>query len=480
FLYNTRGAQYGLTNDAFANVNIAKRDANGNFVVAEGLAGLFYDAIVSKNIWDGLFIDTYCSSVLWSQTPLDSIDYVRAGYPTIQAFDAAWSAATDTLASQLRQLAGSSEILVGNCIPGTKYAWFNGWMAENFPYQNGGTWDENMYRNPGGYFADERGYIPPRYNHLFSAASDLTNPYTPDNMRKVRFGLGSASLGDGFGVFGYASRNTAIVPYHLWWYDEYAVDRATGRSTTSLQNTGWLGPALAPYSQVIWVSSAPDAIGNPGFEADLSGWTFGSTYPGSFTRDASTAAVGSASGHVHLSQVDVVPWGAGIQYTNHMMLTAGLYYSATFWAKASTPRRITVDASAPGGGGLAHGFAFLTTTWKQFQVVFRPTASGSSNLQFQLGADAGDVWVDDVHFQTGTSSIYRRDFKYGIVLVNPTALSLEVPLERSFYRIRGLADPVTNNGVSGRQFTVPPNDALFLLGADQVKPAAVLDFHIAR
>ncbi|HEY6865869.1 MAG TPA: hypothetical protein VI792_01355, partial [Candidatus Eisenbacteria bacterium] len=47
FLYNTRGAQYGLTNDAFANVNIAKRDANGNFVVAEGLAGLFYDAIVS-------------------------------------------------------------------------------------------------------------------------------------------------------------------------------------------------------------------------------------------------------------------------------------------------------------------------------------------------------------------------------------------------------------------------------------------------
>ena len=480
FLYNKSGDQYGLRNLAFANVNIAKRDVNGRYVVAEALAGLFYDAIVSKNLWDGLFVDTYCTTISWSQSLGDSIDYVRAGYPSLQALDAGWSAGTDTLASRLRQLAGGSEILVGNCIPGTKFAWFNGWMAENFPFQNGGTWVENMYRDPGGYFADEKGYRSPRFNHLFSAASDPSQPYTSDNMRRVRFGLGSASLGEGYGVFGYAGRNVTVSPYHLWWYDEYAVDRATGRSTTLLQNTGWLGPALGPYSQEIWVSGAPDVVANPGFETDVGNWTFKSTFPGSFTRDPSTAAVGSASAHAYVSQPEAVSWGSGFQCSNPIMMSAGLPYCATFWAKASAPRQLPVVAGAQGGGELAHGIVSLTTTWKQFQVVFRPVASGSSNLQFFLGDAAGDVWIDDVHLQPGVSSIYRRDFKYGIVLVNPTSLDLDVPLSRSFYRIRGLADPVTNNGTPGRQFLVRANDALFLLGADQVKPAAVLDFHIAR
>jgi hypothetical protein len=139
---------------------------------------------------------------------------------------------------------------------------------------------------------------------------------------------------------------------------------------------------------------------------------------------------------------------------------------------------MTVVAGAPGGGELAHGYAFLTTAWKQFQVVFQPIASGVSNLQFYLGDAVGDVWFDDVHFQPGTSSIYRRDFEHGLILVNPTTLDLTVPLERSFYKIRGIADPVTNDGSSGRQFVVKARDALFLLGADQVKPAAVLDLHI--
>ena len=67
-----------------------------------------------------------------------------------------------------------------------------------------------------------------------------------------------------------------------------------------------------------------------------------------------------------------------------------------------------------------------------------------------------------------------------MVLVNPTSVELLVPLERSFNKIRGLADPATNDGSVGREFTVPANDALFLLGTDQVRPAAVLDLHRIR
>ncbi len=478
FLYNTSGAQYGLTNYAFANVNIAKRDGTGRYVVAEALAQLFYDAIISKNVWDGLFVDTYCTTISWSQSGTEMIDYVRAGYPSITAFDAGWSAGTDTLAARLRQLAGPTEILVGNCIPGTKYAWFNGWMAENFPFQNGGTWDENMFRDPGGYFASERGYLAPRYNHLFSGAATPSDPYSATNMRQVRLGLASASLGEGFGVFGYSARNVTTYPYHHWWYDEYAVDRATGRSSALRKDTGWLGRPLGPYGKVIWVSGAADAITNNGFESDLSGWTWSSMHPASLTRDATTAAKGNASAKFSLSAAESVPWGAGVATTTTLTMIVSQYYSATFWAKASAARTVTVVAGAPGGGELAHGTADLTTAWKQFQIVFRPVANGAAPLQFFLGAQAGDVWLDDVHYQAGTSSIYRRDFEHGILLLNPTFLTLSVPLERSYYKIRGSADPATNDGTRGSQFTVPPMDALFLLGTDQVRPASVLDLHV--
>src|SRR5439155_14967646 len=138
----------------------------------------------------------------WSQTPAESIDYGRAGYSSLTAFDAAWSAATDTLASRLRARSGSSVILVGNCGQGTKYATLNGWMRENFPYQNGGTWASNMYRDPGGYFTDEARFAAPQSNYVFTWPSDLSTPYSADNTRRVRLGLGSAALGTGFGVFG--------------------------------------------------------------------------------------------------------------------------------------------------------------------------------------------------------------------------------------------------------------------------------------
>ena len=229
---------------------------------------------------------------------------------------------------------------------------------------------------------------------------------------------------------------------------------------------------------MIWTTGAADGVTNPGFESDLLGWTYNSTQPSTFTRDAGTAAVGSAAAKFTLAAAEAVPWGAGIQTVSTLAMSYGQYYSATFWAKASSPRTITVVAAKPGGGELAHGFADLTTAWKQFQIVFQPVASGASPLQFHLGAVAGSVWFDDVHYQAGTSSIYRRDFEHGIVLLNPTTLTLTVPLERSFYRIRGSADPFTNNGARASQFVVPAMDALFLLGADQARPAAVMDLHV--
>jgi hypothetical protein len=150
----------------------------------------------------------------------------------------------------------------------------------------------------------------------------------------------------------------------------------------------------------------------------------------------------------------------------------GRQYSATLWARASTPRRITL---AMGNAPSEIGSADLTTQWRRFQVVLTPNAAGTARLEIQCGLTPGDVWVDDVHFQEGVSSLYRRDFQNGIVLVNPSNYLMVAPLERTFQKIAGTVAPEVNDGSSVTSVTVPPSDALFLLSSDILPPAPVMD-----
>ena len=122
----------------------------------------------------------------------------------------------------------------------------------------------------------------------------------------------------------------------------------------------------------------------------------------------------------------------------------------------------------------------VDTQWRQYQVVFAPTTSLTAGLSFFLGTQVGDVWFDDVHFQPGATSVWRRDFQNGIVLVNPTELALTVPLEATFRRILGTHAPLVNNGVLSATNVIPPHDALFLIrgSLDRTRPAAVQNLHV--
>jgi hypothetical protein len=471
WLYNSWGGQYSSIR-----VNLAKRDLLGHFVVAEAIADLFYDAVLMNTTlsptppsWDGIFIDIYCKSILWTETPYEHIDFVRAGYPTLAAFDAAWGVAADTLGNRLRRRAGAAVVMVGNCAQSTNYGTFNGWMRENFPLQNGGDWYQNMFRNVGGYLPDDVHFRPPASNYLFSAMAG-SDPYFATNTRKVRFGLGSAALGGGYGVFGPSDKNARRSPYHMYWYDEYAVDLATGRSSSSLQHTGWLGQPLGPYTQMIWLGSGQDAVTNPDFETDVtSGWSFTHSIPASISRDAGTAAVGSASAHVNVPAAGN-DWAVVLGTAGTLAVSAYQPYSATFWAKASVPRAITLAA-----GMFAATRIPITTEWRRYQVTLVPIDPGTAGLQFYLAEAAGDVWLDDVHFQPGVSNLYRRDFQNGIVLVNPAAQTMTVSLERDFKKILGTRDVITNDGSIVTQATIFPSDALFLIGDDRIAPDPVMD-----
>jgi hypothetical protein len=475
FLYDkVTGLEYnGL------DINIAKRDATGRFVVAEAMANIFRDHIIATGLWDGIFTDIFCHTAAWTQSGTGAvIDYQRAGYPSLAALDAAWSAACDTLAAHLRRDGGPSFMLVGNCAGSSEHTTYNGWMRENFPYQQGGTWYSNILGDMStrGYLADDRDYVKPPHNWILSA-STLT-PYDQTNLVKVRYGLASAALGSGVAAFG-PGKSVHDAPYQDWWYDEYAVDLSTGRSSESQFQTGWLGQALGPPHTQLWMGNAPDAITNTGFETNVtSGWTFATFAPAVATvsRDVSTAAVGTSSAHVHISSSSSVDWHVYLASVGQLNVLAGTSYCATFWCKASSPRIIHVVAGNSGGTASVE----VDPTWRQYQLVMQPTTSMNASLTFFLGLNLGDVWLDDVHFQPGATSVWRRDFQNGIVLVNPTELPLDVPMEAPFRRILGVHATSVNDGTVSSTMHIPGGDALFLLRAqiDSVRPAAVNDLRV--
>jgi hypothetical protein len=474
-LYNRAGTYY-----TGGRINLAKR-VNGRFVVAEGIADFFNAELAQTGVWDGIFIDVFCPYIVWTQTPAESIDIARAGYATMAEFDAAWHAATDTLGDRLRRLAGPDFIMAGNCAQGVNYDAFNGWMRENFPNQNGGDWYSNMFRRPGGYLAGDTSFVKPLHNYISSIPTGgAGQEYSAENARRVRFGLGSASLGEGYGVFNIGNRNALDSPYQSWWYDEYAVDLGTGRSSTSIQHTGWLGRALGPYHQMIWVGSAPDAVTNPDFETDVTtGWNFSSHAAVGATRaqDTSTSATGGASLRVTIPVSNPVVWYATVATTGTVPMVAGRIYSATFWARASQPRTVEVVATLP-VGALAAATVSIGTSWAQYQVALRPGSSGSAGLGFYLAGANGEVWLDDCHLQEGATTLYRRDFQNGIVLVNPSSQALTAPLGREYRRILGTVDPATNDGAPVTAATVGARDALFLIGDDQIPPGDIQDLRV--
>ncbi|MBI1795838.1 MAG: carbohydrate binding domain-containing protein [Candidatus Eisenbacteria bacterium] len=471
YLYDQSGTEY-----VQANVNIAKRDAQGRYVVAESLAALFDDAIAKTGVWDGIFLDGYCEDIRWTENATAHIDYVRAGYGSLDAFAIGWRAGVDTLATRLRARSGSTYVLVGNCGQGTMYTPMNGWMRENFPYQNGGDWEQNMFRDPGGYFVDEQRFRAPRHDYLFSAADPPLFPYNANNARKVRYGLASAALAGGFGVFGYGAREVGTYNYSTWWYDEYAVNLATGQSSGNLADTGWLGLPLGGASQMIWLGPGPDAPQNPGFENDVTtDWQFTPNIPGTIAWDTTTAALGRASARINVPSPGVADWQVNLVCLGRIPVTAGNACAATFWAKGSAARPLGVSAFISGPNSVAYQTVDLTTTWKHYQVVLSPSQSGNAGVSFSFAAAAGDVWVDDVHFEVGATNLWRRDFQNGIVLVNPSLLPLTVPLEKTFHHLAGIVAPTVNDGSSVNAVTLGAEDALFLISNDNVPPRPVTD-----
>lgn len=503
------------------NVNLAhyvvNPDSSRRYDVAEAIAGTMYEYGRAGRGWDGIFIDVFCSSIMWIESPGHLYDYARAGYGANNAdpanrtaFDVGWQAGHQRLVSRLRELAvadGHSDYQIsGNCAqaPERVQSEMNGWMRENYPFQNGGNFYSNMLSWPWGMLHQDRNFLKPTYNYIFTAANwsgGLTNnpgdeQYNSLNQRKMRFGLGSAALSNGWAAFHTGAGLPQEGHWYNWWYDEYGVDTTVsqgnanwGKAMDGAAYTGWLGQPTSPAYQMLSnnYSSFPDLLTtNQGFETSgatpniLPGWitpVFFNT-AATYERTTTTASVGSAAAHIHVTAIEnpSVFWSTYMANGN-FAITANTTYSVSFKAKASAEIPVSVSI------GNATQMMPIDSEWRQYQVVVTPTNSvANGTVGFNFGLATGDYWIDDVHVQASNTSVWRRDFEKGIVLVNPTGSTLSVDLEKPYQKIRGTVNASLNDGSRVTTVAIPGTDAgggigdaLFLLGLDLTPPSQVTD-----
>lgn len=519
--------QDGTKPDALnINVNIAHRvqnpDTSYTYDVAEAVAEAMYEYARPGRNWDGFQLDVFCSSIIWMESPGVLFDYARAGYcnnnsdlANRTAFDQGWQAGHLRLHQRLRELAiadGHPDFpIFGNCGggPASTFSTMNGWMRENFPWLEGGTFNSNLFGWRTGYLHQDYLYRAPQENFLNTAPNQdgpdpleptsTYNPYSAGNIRRMRYGLGAATLGNGTSIFNIQSFVPSDGSWWNWWYDEYGVrtnvaqsDPSYGQSATGAQYLGWLGQPLTPaYSQLSDNFTAGSDLfsENLGFETEggspttAANWTT-STDPSSnatVTRDTTTSAEGSASMKAVVGIGDPAGFGkVRLSNSTFFAVTANDEYSITFKAKASAKLPLHVTTHF---GPAANLTIPIDTEWRQYQAVVKPDSTDNTVLfRFEFGLAAGTYWVDDVHVKAGASSVWRRDFDKGSVFVNPTGSVQTITLSDPMKKIAGTVNPALNDGSTVSSFSLAATsggagygDAIFLLSIDATPPAPTTD-----
>jgi hypothetical protein len=120
--------------------------------------------IMRRSTFEGILLDVWPPNMKGTTTlsPRDTLDWQRMGYTSYNDFWANWNAGSWVLGSRVREALGIDFPIIGNYGPYGFRDICAGWMRENFPYQNGGTWYTNMVRyvtpawTDSGYLSDDR------------------------------------------------------------------------------------------------------------------------------------------------------------------------------------------------------------------------------------------------------------------------------------------------------------------------------------
>lgn len=160
------------------------------------LAGLFSEWVKgSGGALNGAFCDGPMSSIA-SFWPGNQTDFVRAGYPTLAAWDSSYRAGVEEFYARLQDQVG---LVVGNGGPDGPRS-VNGWMGENHPFQNPASWqgwDSLLTIADTAYAKPQVSFITtPRARWQDAGGWHVQDFESANVQRQLRFVLGSAALHD--------------------------------------------------------------------------------------------------------------------------------------------------------------------------------------------------------------------------------------------------------------------------------------------
>ena len=278
--------------------------------------------------------------------------------------------------------------------------------------------------------------------HPLSALLPSTIEFAQSSYANMRFGLGLSLMGSGFFGFDFGDEAPPIT----WWYDEYNFN---------------LGAPTGPATE-LGTSGAVNLLINGNFASGLSDWTLNVFNDGKGKATVAADSVDPAPGskyaaHIAIASAGTVNWHIDLEQDN-LPLTDGAEYQVQFWARASSPRVITVFAQGGAPDYPPYGLSAqisIGTSWSLCSATFlASTTAKDGRLEFWVGDVPGDVWLDGVQLALAPPQVYRRDFANGIVLLNGSPTPQTVTLGAGFHRYSGTQAPLY-------QYMVDDSDAAF-------------------
>lgn len=412
-------------------------------------------SLLDSFAYDGIFWDLLYGTISWLS---DDIDSDLDGQPDDpKTLDSAYQASVEDFLSQIRANLPNA-ILMGNEASPDYTRWINGrlieWELSSVLDGNSDvTWDEVIgeYRGWSG-----RGQEPqitfiqtkpePIYDEKFPFHYSGKMPAAMQaeaaaSFQRMRFGLTSALMGDGLFSFDLRSEDSQV-----WWYDEFGAP--VGSPSSTLPPRGYLGQPVGDPRLLIDSLDTPNEVTNGGFEERLRGWRWWieseSGAAASVSIDRSRSKTGEYAAHIVVSK-PARPWSVMV-YQPHISTVAGQSYTLSFWARSDKPYTVHAKIVKQAPPGTDYGFnvqADITTEWQHFHLVGYPAFTAEDGvLQFQVGGSAGELWLDDVQFQTGALGVWARPFENGLAVVNTTRDVQTVPLPGTYCKLKGDQAPL--------------------------------------
>lgn len=185
----------------------------------EYLSSLIASDVASRDVWDGIFLDMVFADLCWINNGDIDLDQDGERESDVE-LNAYWNEHMEDLMEKADQKIAKPVVANLNLVENFEDN-LNGVMWESFP----SPWFNNAWELQMEQYVNK---LPDRNKEpqIYIINSNTDNRGFSSSFKKMRFGLASTLMGDGYYSFDYGSENHGQV----WWYDEYSVELGEAKS----------------------------------------------------------------------------------------------------------------------------------------------------------------------------------------------------------------------------------------------------------